>query len=100
MLHHVPPEHSLRFLRGLVALCREGVVISDLRRGRAEYLLTILFTRLFTRARMSRSDGPLSVLRALTVEEARELALAAGWSRCVVRKCFPLRILLMDREFS
>ena len=100
MLHHVPPEHSLGFLRGLGALCREGVVISDLRRGRAEYLLTLLFTRLFTRARMSRSDGPLSVLRALTVEEARDLALAAGWSRCVVRKCFPMRILLMDRDLS
>ncbi|MCI0409099.1 MAG: methyltransferase domain-containing protein [Acidobacteria bacterium] len=100
VLHHVPPEYSARFLRGLGALCREGVVISDLRRGRAEYLLTLLFTRLFTRGRLSRLDGPLSVLRALTMNEARDLALAAGWTRGVVRKCFPLRILLMDRDFS
>ena len=98
VLHHVPPEKSAKFLRELGALAREGVIISDLRRGRVEYLLTLLFTRLFTRGKMSRSDGPLSVLRALTLTEARELTLAAGWTHPVVRKCFPLRLLLMDRN--
>jgi len=98
VLHHVAPDNSAKFLRGLGALCREGVIISDLRRGRLEYVLTLLFTRLFTRGRMSRSDGPLSVLRALTLKEARELTLAAGWTHPVVRKCFPLRLLLMDRR--
>ena len=100
VLHHVPPERSAQFLRSLRTLSRAGVVVSDLRRGRLEYLLTLLFTRLFTRGRLSRLDGPLSVLRALTLDEARELALAAGWTEGVVRKCFPLRLLLMDRRLS
>ena len=100
VLHHVPPERSAQFLRGLGALCRSGVIVSDLRRGRLEYVVTFLFTRLFTRARMSRLDGPLSVLRALTLDEARDLTCAAGWTEGVVRKCFPMRLLLMDRRFS
>ena len=100
VLHHVPPQHAAQFLRGLGALCRCGVIVSDLRRGRLEYIVTFLFTRLFTRARMSRLDGPLSVLRSLTLEEARDLTYAAGWTEGVVRKCFPMRLLLMDRRFS
>jgi 2-polyprenyl-3-methyl-5-hydroxy-6-metoxy-1,4-benzoquinol methylase len=100
VLHHVPPQHAAQFLRGLGALSRSGVIVSDLRRGRLEYVVTFLFTRLFTRGRMSRLDGPLSVLRALTLDEARDLTCAAGWTGAVVRKCFPLRLLLMDRRLS
>jgi len=100
VLHHVPPEHSARFLRGLGLLCREGVIVSDLRRGRLEYLLTLVFIRLFTHGSMSRTDGPLSVLRSLTLSEARDLTLAAGWTDPVVRKCFPMRLLLMNRDWS
>jgi SAM-dependent methyltransferase len=100
VLHHLPPDQGVKFLQALGALSRQGVVISDLRRGRIEYAVTFLFTRLFTRERMTRSDGPLSVLRALTLDEARSLTRAAGWTDCVVRKSFPLRLVLMDREIS
>jgi SAM-dependent methyltransferase len=100
VLHHVPPDHDARFLQALGTLSREGVVISDLRRGRMEYVVTLLFTRLFTRGRMTRADGPLSVLRALTLDEARSLTRAAGWNQCVVRKSFPLRLVLMDRDLT
>jgi SAM-dependent methyltransferase len=100
VLHHLPPEHSVRFLQALSTLSREAVVVSDLRRGRMEYAVTFLFTRLFARGRMTRADGPLSVLRALTLEEARSLTLVAGWTDGVVRRSFPLRLVLMDRDYS
>jgi len=97
LLHHLPPQRGEAFLRALSRLAREGVIVSDLRRGRGEYVVTFLFTRLFARARMTRMDGPLSVLRALTLQEARELARDAGWVDPIVRRSFPLRLLLMDR---
>lgn len=97
LVHHLAPERAAAFLREAGRLAADGVVVSDLRRGRGEYVLTFLFTRLFARARMTRNDGPLSVLRALTPQEARELARGAGWTDPVVRKCFPLRWLLVNR---
>ena len=97
VLHHIPAERAAEFLRGLGSLAREGVVVSDLRRGRLAYAITLLFARLLTRGRMTRADAPLSVLRSLTLSEARDLARRAGWERGSVRRSFPLRFILLDR---
>jgi len=100
VLHHVPPERAPEFLRGLASLALEGVVISDLRRGRWEYAATLLFTRTLMHGRMTRHDGPLSVLRAFTMAEARDLARVAGWDSGVVSRSFPMRLLMVDRNLK
>ena len=98
LLHHLPAGRAAEFLRELHSLARGGALVSDLRRGRWEYLLTFLFTRLFTRGRMTRLDGPLSVLRSLTLPEARQVARSAGWEPALVTRSFPLRLLMRDRQ--
>jgi SAM-dependent methyltransferase len=98
MMHHLPGGRAVEFLRGLHALARGGAVVSDLRRGRWEYLVTFLFTHLFTRGRATRLDGPLSVLRSFTLSEARQVAQEAGWKTTLVTRSFPLRLMMKDRE--
>ncbi len=94
LLHHLPGKSWESFLRQMGDLAAEQAVVGDLRRGRVAYWLTWAFTRLLTRGRMTRNDGPLSVLRALTLPEARELAGRAGWDPGLVRRSFPLRYLM------
>lgn len=99
LLHHIPPQRASLFLRGLASLAREGVLVSDLRRGRWEYFWTVFFSQLFLRGRMTLHDAPLSVLRSLTLPEARALLTEAGWTGGGVEKSFPLRMILLDRIF-
>jgi trans-aconitate methyltransferase len=77
-LHHLAPDDAVRGLAEMDASARLGAVVNDLARSRAAYLLVWLATRTLARSRMSRHDGPLSVRRAYTAEEARALCQKAG----------------------
>jgi ubiquinone/menaquinone biosynthesis C-methylase UbiE len=76
-LHHLAPEEAVRSLAEMDAAARRGLVVNDLARGRGAYALVWIATRVLA-SRMSRHDGPLSVRRAYTAEEARALCEKAG----------------------
>ncbi len=77
-LHHLEPEDAVRYLVQMDAAARVGIVVNDLVRSRAAYVLVWLATRVLTRNRMARHDGPLSVLRSYTPGEVRALCEKAG----------------------
>jgi ubiquinone/menaquinone biosynthesis C-methylase UbiE len=77
-LHHLEPSDATAFLGELARVARSGVVLNDLSRGRAFLAGAWLLTRLITRSRYTRHDGPLSVRRAYTLTEARRLVVEAG----------------------
>jgi SAM-dependent methyltransferase len=77
-LHHLEPAAASASLAAMDAVARVGFVVSDLIRARAAYASVWLATRLLAKNRMSRHDGPLSVLRAYTPAELRELCRHAG----------------------
>src|SRR5262249_27763435 len=72
-LHHLEPAEAARYLVEMDASARLGLVVNDLARSRAAYVIVWLATRALTRNRMSRHDGPLSVLRAYTPNEGPAL---------------------------
>jgi len=76
-LHHFEPPAAAALLRELARVARRGVIVNDLRRGRLPYLGARALA-LGPWHAMARHDGPLSVLRAYTLPEARALADAAG----------------------
>jgi len=78
LLHHLEPEAAARCLGEMRAVARCGVVVNDLLRTRVTVALVWLATRLFTRHRFARHDGPLSVRRAYAAAELRALARRAG----------------------
>jgi ubiquinone/menaquinone biosynthesis C-methylase UbiE len=86
LLHHLEPEAAACALGEMRAVARLGVVVNDLFRTRLTLALVWLATRLVTRHRLARHDGPLSVRRAYTPDELRALAGEAGIAQVAVRR--------------
>ncbi|MBV8601086.1 MAG: methyltransferase domain-containing protein [Candidatus Eremiobacteraeota bacterium] len=95
-LHHLAPPAARALLAEMRRVAKRLPVVCDLRRSRTAYAATWLYTRLFTRNRLTRHDGPLSVLRAYTPGEALRLAREAGWRAPHVRSEPWFRMTLTD----
>jgi len=78
LVHHLEPAEVVRALRELSRVARRGVVINDLRRGIWPFCATWASVMAFGRSRVTRSDGPLSVRRAYTLDELDRLLADAG----------------------
>jgi ubiquinone/menaquinone biosynthesis C-methylase UbiE len=95
--HHFAPHTLTRVLAELWRVARHGVIVSDLTRGRIDYLLARLMA-LALRNRLTSHDGPVSVLRAYTPHELWGLARTAGLERVRVRTAFPARMTLVAEK--
>jgi ubiquinone/menaquinone biosynthesis C-methylase UbiE len=77
VLHHLPPAEAAVSLSEMDHAARRGLVVNDLFRSRLAHAVVWLTTRLLTRNRMTRHDGPMSVRRAYTLGEVESLARRA-----------------------
>ena len=78
VLHHLDPIEADRFLRELARVAGVGIVVNDLERGAVHWLGAWLVLHALTRNPFTLHDGPLSVRRAYTRSEMRDLLVAAG----------------------
>jgi ubiquinone/menaquinone biosynthesis C-methylase UbiE len=78
VLHHLERDDAIAFLRELGRVARIGVIVNDLQRSWLGWLGAWLVLHALTRNRFTLHDGPLSVRRAYTRREARELLAVAG----------------------
>ncbi|MCC6790817.1 MAG: methyltransferase domain-containing protein [Thermomicrobiales bacterium] len=83
-LHHFDPGDAVRVLREMQRLANHGFIVNDLRRSRMGYIAAWVAGRLTTRNRLTRNDAPLSVRRAYTPAELRELLRQAGVANATV----------------
>jgi ubiquinone/menaquinone biosynthesis C-methylase UbiE len=95
-LHHLPPDDAVVLLRELRRVSRRTPLVCDLRRSRLAYAAVSIYVKLFSRNRLTRHDGPVSVLRAYTPKEALALARKAGWQVPRVRTEPWFRMTLVD----
>lgn len=72
-LHHFSPDDAVQVLREMKRLARRGFILNDLRRSRPGYAAARLAAMTTTRNRLTRHDAPLSVQRAYTPDELRDL---------------------------
>jgi SAM-dependent methyltransferase len=94
-LHHFQDGDAVRLLRELARVSRRIVLVSDLERRRLAYLGARLLALTWWRAnRITRHDGPVSVLRSFTREELGELARRANLGAPRVKRWFPFRLTL------
>lgn len=77
-LHHMNEQETIRMVEEIVRVSRRGYIITDLRRSWIAYLLIRILTNLFTRNRITRYDGPFSVLKSFTTAEFSALASRAA----------------------
>jgi SAM-dependent methyltransferase len=97
-LHHFPDEAAARLVSELARVSRGLVLVSDLERQPLAYLAAkALSLTWWRRNRLTRSDGPLSVLRSFTAEELGEIGRRSGMQEARVRRHFPFRLILEGR---
>lgn len=84
-LHHFAPNEAVHVLSEMWRVTRHAILVVDLRRDYAGFAGAWLATRTVARNRLTRHDGPLSVLRAYTSDELRDLAHRAGITNASVR---------------
>lgn len=77
-LHHFAPAEAMLVLAEMRRLARLGAIVNDLARSRTGYAAAWLAAQITTRNRLTRHDAPLSVKRAYTPDELRELLRQAG----------------------
>lgn len=95
LLHHFSEEQIVSVLRTWSRLARKAIIVSDLVRHPVAYCGIRIFTRLFTRNVMTLTDGPLSVRRAFTLAEWRELFCQADVGPVQIFSMFPYRVLAL-----
>jgi ubiquinone/menaquinone biosynthesis C-methylase UbiE len=104
MLHHFSEDDIINLLRGWSRVARRAIIVCDLVRHPLAYYGIRLVTKAFTRNIMTRTDGPLSVQRAFTLEEWRELFERAGIGPFRLFAKFPFRQItifsMLERKSS
>ncbi|WP_284646605.1 methyltransferase domain-containing protein [Paenibacillus silviterrae] len=78
-LHHFSPEEVPAVVRHLLGAARYGVVINDIHRHPVAWGAVWLATRLLSRNRYIRHDGPLSVAKGFRSGDWKELQVTLGF---------------------
>ena len=94
-LHHFAPEQIITLLRTSFNVARRGIIMTDLVRGWLPLIGFTLIQPIFARNFLTRHDGAVSIRRACTPSELRELAQAAGLRNAQVHWHFPWRMTLV-----
>ncbi len=96
-LHHFEDAAQMRVLREMARVSKQLVVVNDLERTRLNYLGARMLALTYWRGnRLTRHDGPLSVLRSFTRNELRSIGRAAGLGNRVERHFFQRIVLIGD----
>jgi SAM-dependent methyltransferase len=95
-LHHFDDAEQLRALQELGRVSRRAVMVNELERNWANYVgARLLAATVWRRNRLTRHDGPLSVLRAFAPRELLDRARRAGLPEPRVHRGFFFRLLLV-----
>ncbi|MCU7523347.1 MAG: methyltransferase domain-containing protein [Ignavibacteria bacterium] len=78
--HHFKEEDMAAVLRQCSLIARHGIIINDLRRSVFALIGIKILTQLFSKSRMVKNDGPLSVRRGFIKSEL--MAILSGIKQC------------------
>lgn len=93
--HHFDDDAQIVALRELARVARRAIVVNELERSWPNYIgARLLAATLWRGNRLTRHDGPLSVLRSFTADELLARARAAGLASPRVARGFFYRLVL------
>lgn len=92
--HHLSNDNCAQVLSQMWRIAKQRILINDLHRHAVAYFSIRALTALFSKSRMVRHDGPVSVLRAFRSRELLDIARRAGVPARVHRS-FPYRLVLV-----
>jgi len=98
MLHHLEDSEARQVLSEAWRVARKGILISDLHRSSALYLLLWVAFQFHRYPETFRADGLLSVKRSWRINELRELIGGSELEHVEVKLHFGARIVLLARK--
>jgi SAM-dependent methyltransferase len=98
--HHFAGPALERLLAEMARVARRRVVVLDIRRHWVAYLGFVAWSRVFTRNRLVRYDGPLSVLRGFTAAELADLGATLPDFEWDVRSYLGFQLALVGRRIA
>lgn len=98
--HHFWGPDLDRLLTEMARVARRRLVVLDIRRDWLAYLGFVAWSRVFTRNRLVRADGALSVLRGFTPDELGGLATALPGFAWEVRVLWGYQLVLVGRRLD
>lgn len=98
--HHLEGAALSRMVAEMARVARRRVVILDIRRHWLAYWGFVAWSRVGTRNRLVRYDGPVSVLRGFTDKELVELARPLNDFHWTVRRYMPYQLALVGQRVS
>ena len=93
-MHHMEQMEAIGLLRLMARAARRMVLVNDLRRSTAGYMLALGGVWMLSRSAIVRFDGPVSVEGAFTIQEMHQLAAHAGLNGARVMRRWPQRFLM------
>ncbi|MFA6239338.1 MAG: methyltransferase domain-containing protein [Candidatus Hydrogenedentales bacterium] len=96
-LHHLTDADAQWLLESMAASARRLVIISDLNRSLAGYVVAWTACRILSCSEVVHRDGPLSAQAAFTMKEFATLADKAGLRGYSIRWAWPFRFLFTWR---
>jgi len=96
--HHFEGRALATLVSELARVATRRVVVLDIRRHWAAYWGFVAWSHLFTRNRLVRHDGPLSVLRGFTAAELRDLGERVGRMEWTVRRYPGFQLAMVGRR--
>lgn len=86
--HHLNLHQAIRAVREMEKLSRLGFIINDIYRSQGAWYMAWVLAHLATSNRLTRHDGPASVLRAFTPAELRRMSNMVGINAVVHKHPF------------
>jgi ubiquinone/menaquinone biosynthesis C-methylase UbiE len=96
--HHFRGDALARLISEMARVARRRVIVLDIRRHWLAYWGFIAWSRLWTRNRLVRYDGPLSVLRGFTAGELADVAAPLSDFCWTVRASIGFQLALVGRR--
>lgn len=97
-LHHFDDETAVSLVAEMRRVAEDVVLVNDLERHPLNYRAARLLALTWWRGnRLTRHDGPLSVLRSFTAPELLEIGRRARLEEPTVHRFFPWRLVLEGR---
>ena len=83
--HHFSDDQLILFFKALRNHVSMGLVINDIHRHWFAYYAIKMLTKIFSKSPMVIHDGPVSVLRAFTRAELKQILMKAGFDRFTIK---------------
>lgn len=98
--HHLHDEDLAELFYLIKKYTNTGFVINDLRRTRMAYFCSFLLTRLLNGSKLSKNDGPLSVLRGFKSLELAMFIQNAEIKHYAINRRWAFRYLIIGKTKS